>query len=49
MRLSSVGWLYNDEDSLLNEAKESLEMTHNNPEGIKGAQAVTLGVMISRM
>ena len=49
MRCSSVGWLYDDKDSVLNEAKESAEITHNHPEGIKGAQAVALGVMMSRM
>jgi ADP-ribosylglycohydrolase len=49
MRCSSVGWLYDDEDSVLNEAKKSAEITHNHPEGIKGAQSVALGVMMGRM
>ena len=49
MRCSSVGWLYDDEDSVLNEAKESAKITHNHPEGIKGAQAVALGVVMGRM
>ena len=48
MRCSSVGWLFDDEDSVLEEAKESAEITHNHPEGIKGAQAVALGVMLCR-
>ena len=39
MRCSSVGWLFDDEDSVLEEAKKSAEITHNHPEGIKGAQA----------
>ena len=45
MRCSSIGWLFNDEESVLEEAKKSAEITHNHPEGIKGAQAVALGVM----
>ncbi len=48
MRCSSVGWLFDDEESVLDEAKESAEVTHNHPEGIKGAQAVALGVMQCR-
>ena len=49
MRCSSIGWLFDDEDSVLEEAKESAEITHNHPEGIKGAQAVALGVLYGRM
>ena len=48
MRCSSVGWLFDDEESVLEEAKKSAEITHNHPEGIKGAQAVALGVMMGR-
>ena len=48
MRCSSVGWLLDDEESVLEEAKKSAEITHNHPEGIKGAQAVALGVMMGR-
>ena len=48
MRCSSVGWLFDDEDSVLAEAKKSAEITHNHPEGIKGAQSVALGVLMGR-
>ena len=48
MRCSSVGWLFDDEESVLEEAKNSAEITHNHPEGIKGAQAVALGVLMGR-
>ena len=48
MRCSSVGWLFDDEESVLEEAKKSAEITHNHPEGIKGAQAVALGVLMGR-
>jgi len=49
MRCSSIGWLFDDDESVLNEAKKSAEITHNHPEGIKGAQAVALGVLMGRM
>ena len=48
MRSSSIGWLFDDQDSVLKEAKKSAEITHNHPEGIKGAQSVALGVMLGR-
>ncbi len=48
MRCSSIGWLFDDKDSVLNESKESAEITHNHPEGIKGAQAVSLSIMMGR-
>ena len=48
MRCSSVGWLFEDEESVLEEAKKSAEITHNHPEGIKGAQSIALGVLMGR-
>ena len=48
MRCSSVGWLLDDEESVLEEAKKSAEITHNHPEGIKGAQSVAIGVLMGR-
>jgi ADP-ribosylglycohydrolase len=48
MRVSSVGFLYENIDDVLNEAKKSAEVTHNHPEGIKGAQAVALAVYMAR-
>ena len=48
MCCSSVGWLFDDEETVLIEAEKSAEFTHNHPEGIKGAQAVSLGVMLGR-
>jgi ADP-ribosylglycohydrolase len=48
MRCSSIGWLFDDEKSVLEEARKSADITHNHPEGIKGAQAVALGVMMGR-
>ena len=39
MRISPVGFFAKSEDEVLKEAKSSAEVTHNHPEGIKGAQA----------
>ncbi|MBN2591696.1 MAG: ADP-ribosylglycohydrolase family protein [Sedimentisphaerales bacterium] len=49
MRVSPVGHAFNDEDSVLEQAKKSAECTHNHPEGIKGAQAVALAIFLARM
>ncbi len=40
MRVSSVGWLFNDYHEVLKEAKKSAEVSHCHREGIKGAQCV---------
>ena len=40
LRSSSVGWLFDDENTVLIEAEKSAEFTHNHTEGIKGAQAI---------
>ena len=39
MRASPVAWAYNDERTVLEQASRSAEVSHNHPEGIKGAQA----------
>ncbi|MBE0538229.1 MAG: ADP-ribosylglycohydrolase family protein [Ignavibacterium sp.] len=48
MRVSPVGWAYNDLETVLLKAKESAEVTHNHPEGIKGAQATASAIFLSR-
>lgn len=48
MRVSPVGWFFNDVDKVLEEAKKSAEVTHNHPEGIRGAQAVALAIFLAR-
>lgn len=48
MRVSSLAWLINDMDQLMDESKKSAEVTHNHPEGIKGAQAITAAVLLAR-
>jgi ADP-ribosylglycohydrolase len=48
MRVSPVGWAFDTLEETLAKAKESAEITHNHPEGIKGAQATAAGVFLAR-
>lgn len=48
MRVSPVGFAFDTVNKVLEEAKKSAEVTHNHPEGIKGAQAVAMAVFLSR-
>lgn len=44
MRASPIGWAFDKEEDVLEQAKRSAEITHNHPEGIKGAQAMAWAV-----
>jgi len=48
MRVSPVGFAFNDLETVLTEAKKSAEVTHNHPEGIKGAQATAAAIFLAR-
>ena len=48
MRVSAVAWLYDDLAAVLRMAKLSAEVTHNHPEGIKGAQAAAAAIFLAR-
>jgi ADP-ribosylglycohydrolase len=48
MRVSPVGFFYNDLETVLKIAKQSAEVTHNHPEGIKGAQATAAAIFLAR-
>ncbi|MBP1748654.1 MAG: ADP-ribosylation/Crystallin [Deltaproteobacteria bacterium] len=48
MRVSPIGFAFDDLDRILDEAKKSAEASHNHPEGIKGAQAVASAVFLAR-
>lgn len=48
MRVSPVGWFFNELETVLAEARKSAEVTHNHPEGIKGAQAVATAIFMAR-
>jgi len=49
MRVSPVGFAFKTEDDVLREAKKTAEISHNHPEGIKGAQATALAVFLARI
>ena len=48
MRVSGVGWLFDDLDTVRAMAKLSAEVTHNHPEGIKGAEATACAICLAR-
>jgi len=48
MRVSPIAWAAKDLDGALQEAANSASVTHNHPEGIKGAQAVVAAVYLAR-
>jgi len=48
MRVSPVGWYANSLDDAMAEAQKSAEVTHNHPEGIKGAKSVVAAVYMAR-
>ena len=48
MRVSPVGWTFNTLEETLEAAKQSAEVTHNHPEGIKGAQATAACIFLAR-
>lgn len=48
MRVSPVGWAFDTIEETLHQAKASAAITHNHPEGIKGAQAVALAIFYAR-
>jgi ADP-ribosylglycohydrolase len=49
MRVSPVGFAFDSVEEVLNEAGRSAEVTHNHPEGIKGARATALAVYLARI
>ncbi len=48
MRVSPVGWAFKDEARVLKEAERSAAVTHDHPEGIRGAQATALAIWLAR-
>ena len=48
MRVSSAGWLYDDLDTTRKVAAWTAEVTHNHPEGIKGAEATAGAIFMAR-
>ena len=48
MRVSSIGWLFDTVEETERVAGISASITHNHPEGIKGAQAVAAAIFLAR-
>ena len=48
MRASAAGWLYADFDETWKKARLTAEVTHNHPEGIKGAECVAAVIWLAR-
>ena len=48
MRVSAVGWAFGTLEETLYFAEQSAAVTHNHPEGIKGAQAVAAAIFWAR-
>ncbi len=48
MRVASAGWLYGSLEETRHMAKLTAEVTHNHPEGIKGAEAAASAIWLAR-
>ena len=48
MRVSSAGWLYDDLKTTRRIARLTAEVTHNHPEGIKGAESTASCIFLAR-
>ena len=48
MRVSSAGWLFDTMEETLRYARLTADVTHNHPEGIKGALATAAAIFLAR-
>ena len=48
MRVSAAGWLYDTLEYTRHVARLTAEVTHNHPEGIKGAEATASAILLAR-
>lgn len=48
MRVSAAGWLFDNLETVRKMARFSAEVTHNHPEGIKGAEAIASAIYLAR-
>ena len=48
MRVSPVAFAFDDLESVVREARHSAEVTHNHPEGIRGAEATAAAIFLAR-
>ena len=49
MRVSSAGWLYDTLEETRRMARITAEVTHNHPEGIKGAESTASAIYLARI
>lgn len=48
MRVSAAGWLYDSMERTREVARATANVTHNHPEGIKGAEATASAIYMAR-
>lgn len=48
MRVAPVGWACDSLDAVMQEAANSARVTHDHPQGIRGAQAVAVAIFLAR-
>ena len=48
MRVSPVGFAYDTLDDVMQQAERTAAVTHNHPEGIRGAQATAVAIYLAR-
>lgn len=48
MRVSPVGFAFDSIDAVIAQAEQTAIVTHDHPEGVKGAQAVALAIFLAR-
>ena len=48
MRVSSVGWMFDSLEETRRVARLTAEVTHNHPEGVKGAEATASAIFLAR-
>ena len=48
MRVSPVGFAFDTLEDVLREARTCAEVTHNHPEGVRGAQATAVAIFLAR-
>lgn len=48
MRVSPIGWLFNNIDDVKSNAYQSAICTHNHKEGVKGAESIAIAIFMAR-
>ena len=49
MRVSSVGWIAESEEDVKYFSRLVTEVSHNHPEGIKGAESVAMAIYLEKL